>query len=56
MRNKRKYHIVVGSKAFFDDSILDFSADAQPETFLELVRLSDAAKQSGKFFIEKPIN
>ncbi|MCD7799364.1 MAG: AAA family ATPase [Akkermansiaceae bacterium] len=53
MMDKRKYHIVVGSKAFFDDSIWDFSADTQPEAFLELVRLSDVAKQSGKAFIEK---
>ncbi|MCD8314317.1 MAG: hypothetical protein LUD44_01550 [Firmicutes bacterium] len=54
--DKRKYHIVIGSKAFFDDSIWDFSADTQPKAFLELVRLSDAAKQSGKAFIEKPIS
>lgn len=45
MKNKRKYHIIIGSKAYFDVSLPDFSEEDKVDTFLELVKLSDAAKQ-----------
>lgn len=46
MDDKRKYHIIIGSKAYFDASLPIFSKNDEVATFLELVRLSDAAKQS----------
>ena len=46
MEDKRKYHIIIGSKAYFDASLPDFSEEDEVDTFLELVKLSDAAKQS----------
>ena len=46
MEDKRKYHIIIGSKAYFDASLPDFTEDDEVDTFLELVKLSDAAKQS----------
>jgi len=46
MDNKRKYHLIIGSKAFFDAKLPEFSEDDNVDTFLELVKLSDAAKQS----------
>lgn len=46
MENKRKYHLIIGSKAFFDENLPDFSGEENVYTFLELVKLSDAAKQS----------
>ena len=46
MEDKRKYHIIIGSKAYFDTKLPDFSDDDNVDTFLELVKLSDAAKQS----------
>lgn len=50
MRNKRKYNIIIGSKAFFDKKVPRFSEDDDVGTFLELIKLSDASKQSGKMF------
>ena len=49
MKYKRKYYIIIGSKAFFDASLPDLSED-NVDTFLELVKLSDAAKQIGRKF------
>ena len=46
MEDKRKYYIIIGSRAFFDASLSDFSEDNDVDIFLELVKLSDAAKQS----------
>lgn len=46
MEDKRKYHIIIGSKAFFDAQLPTFSEDDDVDTFLEMVKLSDAAKQS----------
>lgn len=46
MKNKRKYHLIIGSKAFFDAKLPEFSEDDDVDTFLELVKLSDAAKQN----------
>lgn len=44
MINKRTYHIIVGSKAFFDSQIPDLSGSKSIYSFLELVRIFDAAK------------
>ena len=52
MDYKRKYHIIIGSKAFFDRSLPSFSKDDEVYTFLELVKLSDAAKQGHNTFNE----
>lgn len=52
MENKRKYHIIIGSKAFFDASLPDFTEYDDAKTFLELVKLSDAAKQNHWIFEE----
>lgn len=46
MEDKRKYHIIIGSKAFFDDNLPDFSEEDYVSNFLELVKLSDALKNS----------
>lgn len=46
MEDKRKYHIIIGSKAFFDAKLPLFSEDDDVDTFLELVKLSDTAKQN----------
>ena len=46
MEDKRKYHIIIGSKAYCDASLRDFSEEDEVDIFLELVKLSDAAKQS----------
>lgn len=43
MEDKRKYHIIIGSKAYFDASLPNFSEDDDVDTFLELVKLSDEA-------------
>lgn len=50
MENKRKYHIIIGSKAFFDEKLPSFTEDDNVNTFLELVKLSDNAKQKGYQF------
>lgn len=50
MENKRKYHIIVGSKAFFDATLPMFDEDDAVDTFLELVKLSDTAKQNHRAF------
>lgn len=46
MEDKRKYHLIIGSKAFFDAELTVFSEYDDVDTFLELVKLSDTAKQS----------
>ena len=46
MNNKRKYHIVIGSKAYFDNSLPTFLESSKVDTFLELVKLLDTAKQN----------
>ena len=50
MEDKRKYHIIIGSKAFFDANLPDFNEDDVVDSFLELVKLSDAAKQNRQIF------
>ena len=50
MTSKRTYHIIVGSKAFFDSHIPDLSDAPSVHNFLELVRLFDAAKQQNVGF------
>lgn len=52
MKNKRKYHIIIGSKGFFDSKIPEYTAYDDVGTFLELVKLSDAAKQNHQLFDE----
>lgn len=49
MEDKRKYHIIVGSKAFFDSKLPSFSEDDEVNAFLELVKLSDTAKQNHQY-------
>ncbi|MCD7778858.1 MAG: AAA family ATPase [Clostridiales bacterium] len=46
MDNKRKYYIIIGSKAFFDKKTESIYNDDNMSTFLELVKLSDAVKQN----------
>lgn len=46
MEDKRKYHVIIGSKAFFDAQLPAFSKYDDVDTFLELVKLSDAANQN----------
>lgn len=53
MENRRKYHVIVGSKAFFDTSLPAFSEQDNVNTFLEMVKLSDVAKQNHMIFEEQ---
>lgn len=46
MENKRKYHIVIGSKKFFDDKIQSFLEDDTVDTFYDLVKKSDNARNN----------
>ena len=46
MENKRKFHIIIGSKAYFDSSLPDFPADDGVYAFLELVKFLDDARQN----------
>lgn len=46
MSNMRRYHVIIGSKAFFDLKLPKFNADDGVRSFLELVKLSDTAKQN----------
>lgn len=55
--NKRTYKIIIGSKAFFEDHVLQLQSKLDNEgdgclieNFLELVRLSDECKQRGRPF------
>ena len=48
----RTYHIVIGSKAFFDASLRDLNITLDAQSFLDLVRLADTAKQRGIVFSE----
>ncbi len=50
MKNKRKYHIIIGSNAYFDKNLPDFSEGDGVATFLELVKLSDATRQNQRLF------
>lgn len=50
MGNKRKYHIIIGSKAYFDSKLPLFSRYDNVDAFLELVKLSDTAKQNKLIF------
>lgn len=52
MRDKRKYYIIIGSKSYFDARLPKFSEEDDVGTFLELVKLSDASKQSRQPFEE----
>lgn len=46
MSDKRMYHIIIGSKAFFDLNLPEFGGQDDVHGFLELVKLSDAYKQN----------
>ncbi|MEG1432764.1 AAA family ATPase [Eubacterium sp.] len=46
MSDKRIYHIIIGSKAFFDLNLPEFGGQDDVHGFLELVKLSDAYKQN----------
>lgn len=46
----RTYHVVIGSKAFFDAALPEQDSTLDARSFLDLVRLADAAKQRGIFF------
>jgi hypothetical protein len=50
MEDKRKYHIIIGSKAYFDSNLPSFSEDDEVDMFWELVKLSDTAKQNRLIF------
>lgn len=50
MEDKRKYHIIIGSKAYFDANLPAFNEDDTVDDFLQLVKLSDAARQNHRLF------
>lgn len=50
MKDKRTYHIIVGSKAYFDANLPELTEDADVYSFLELVKISDTSKQSARQF------
>lgn len=50
MKNKRKYHIVIGSNAYFDKKLPNFFEGDDVATFLELVKLSDTTRQNQRLF------
>lgn len=50
MKNKRRYHIIIGSNAYFDKNLPDFPESDDVATFLELVKLSDATRQNQRLF------
>ena len=50
MEDKRKYHIIIGSKGYFDMNLPEFTEDDVVDDFLELVKISDTAKQNRLMF------
>lgn len=46
----RKYHIIIGSKAYFNSHLPNDIIGKEVKNFLELVRLADAAKERGVVF------
>lgn len=46
MEDKRKCHIIIGSKGYFDMNLPEFTEDDVVDDFLELVKISDTAKQN----------
>ena len=46
----RHYHIIIGSKSYFEQSLPRFGRDKEISFFLDLVKESDALKQKGKLF------
>lgn len=50
MEDRRKYHIIIGSKAYFDMNLPKFTEDDVVDDFLELVKHSDTAKQNRLIF------
>lgn len=53
MKARRKYHIIIGSQTFFDINLPEYFQDDEVKSFMELVRLSDAAKESGTIFKQR---
>lgn len=47
MNNKRMYHIIIGSKSFFETKLPEFDEYTEISYFLELVKKSDEIKQRG---------
>ena len=56
MKNKRKYHIVIGSNAYFDKKLPNFFEGDDVATFLELVKLSDTTNKISDFLINMQVN
>lgn len=50
MDDKRTYHVIIGSKAYFDSKLPKFSEEDNVCSFLELVKISDTMKQAGRQF------
>lgn len=49
----RHYHIIIGSKRFFDHEVKRLSCDSENvQSFIELVRYADERKQKGEAFCE----
>lgn len=48
MNRKRTYYIIIGSKAYFDREVESVLKGEKADNFLELVKLSDAYRNSGK--------
>lgn len=51
----RTYHIIVGSKNFFETHIpqVDQYGDQHIDHFLDLVRYSDERRKQGQFFLDE---
>lgn len=45
----RSFHIIIGSKNFFNEIIVDLTSDA--DSFLDLVRVDDARRNQGKSYV-----
>lgn len=53
MKNKRHYHIIIGSKAFFDNQLSIHIHGQKYRSFLEWIRVNDTAASNGKPIEEK---
>ena len=52
MESKRSYAIIIGSKSYFEGQLPQFHDSQDVESFLELIKWSDTARQAGRLFTE----
>ena len=50
---KRKYYIIIGSKAFFDAKLMEFSNNEEFDYFLDLVKISDDSKSNNYIDVKR---